>query len=48
MKQYLILIERLVREGKSEAEIDAAVKRLVDEDSRALEDARDDELHHAA
>jgi hypothetical protein len=49
MMQYMILIERLVREGKSEAEIDAAVRRLVDEDARALEQRLDeDELPQAA
>ena len=45
----MILIERLVREGKSEAEIDAAVRRLVDEDARALEQRLDrDDLPQAA
>ena len=34
-KQYLILIEQLVRAGKSEREIDRVVRRLVDEDQRA-------------
>ena len=48
MKQYLILIEQLVREGKSEAEIEAAVKRLVDEDARATDETPDDELPRAA
>jgi hypothetical protein len=42
MKQYLILIENLVREGKSEAEIEAAVKQLVDEDEQALDEPADD------
>ncbi len=48
MKQYMILIEQLVREGKSEAEIEAAVERLVDEDARALDAAVDDDLPQAA
>jgi hypothetical protein len=48
MKQYLILIEQLVREGKSEAEIEAAVKQVVDEDARADTDTRDDDLPRAA
>jgi hypothetical protein len=48
MKQYLIVIEELVREGKSEAEIEAAVKRLVDEDAQALDDALDEDLRPAA
>ena len=34
-KQYLILIEQLVREGKSEREIERVIRRLVDEDQRA-------------
>ncbi len=34
-KQYLILIEQLVREGRSEHEIERIVRRLVDEDRRA-------------
>ena len=34
-KQYLILIEQLVREGRSEREIERIVRRLVDEDQRA-------------
>jgi len=48
MKQYLILIEQLVREGKSEREIEAVVKQLVDEDVQALEEKLDDELRPAA
>jgi hypothetical protein len=48
MKQYLTVIEQLVREGKSEAQIEAAVKRLVDEDAEALDDTRDEELRPAA
>ena len=48
MKQYLILIEQLVREGKSEREIEAVVKQLVDEDIQALDDKLDDELRPAA
>jgi hypothetical protein len=34
-KQYLILIEQLVRDGRSEREIERIVRRLVDEDQRA-------------
>ena len=34
-KQYLILIEQLVREGRSEREIERIVRRLVAEDERA-------------
>jgi hypothetical protein len=48
MKQYLILIEQLVREGKSEREIEAAVQKLVDEDAQALDAPPDDELRRAA
>jgi len=50
-KQYLILIEQLVREGRSEREIDRVVRQLVNEDERADERATDDEsdrLPHAA
>jgi hypothetical protein len=47
MKQYLILIENLVREGKSEREIEAAVKQLVEEDEQ-FDDRLDDELRPAA
>jgi hypothetical protein len=47
MKQYLILIENLVREGKSEREIEAAVKQLVEEDEQ-FEDRLDDDLRPAA
>jgi hypothetical protein len=48
MKQYLTVIEQLVREGKSESEIDATVKRIVDEDIEALDEALDEELRPAA
>jgi hypothetical protein len=48
MKQYLILIENLVREGKSEREIEATVKRLVEDDLRALDAQVDEELRPAA
>jgi hypothetical protein len=34
-KRYLILIEQLVREGKSERQIERIMQRLVDEDRRA-------------
>jgi hypothetical protein len=40
--QYLMLIERLVREGRPEDEIEAIVGRMVDEDVDALEDELDD------
>jgi hypothetical protein len=40
--QYLMLIEQLVRDGRSEQEIDRVVRRLVEEDVEALEDGRDD------
>jgi hypothetical protein len=40
--QYLMLIEQLVRDGRSEAEIDAIVGRLVEEDLEVLEDDLDD------
>ncbi len=33
-KQYLILIEQLVREGRSEREIERAVREVVSEDER--------------
>lgn len=49
MKQYLILIESLVREGKSEREIEKIVGKLVDEDVQAFdEQLDDDELRPAA
>ena len=48
MKQYLTVIEQLVREGKTEAQIEAAVARLVDEDVEALDAALDEELRPAA
>jgi hypothetical protein len=47
MKQYLILIEQLVREGKSEREIEQIVAGLVEEDVQAL-DELDDQLRPAA
>jgi hypothetical protein len=40
--QYLILIEQLVRDGRSEAEIESIVDRAVDEDAGMLEDELDD------
>ena len=40
--QYLILIEQLVREGRSEREIDRIVKRLINEDVEVLENELDD------
>jgi hypothetical protein len=46
-RQYLILIEQLVRDGKSEREIEHVVKQLVKEDAHALEDELD-ELKPAA
>jgi hypothetical protein len=50
-KQYLILIEQLVREGRPEREIDRIVRQLVSEDERAeraerAEPAADDEPAH--
>jgi deferrochelatase/peroxidase EfeB len=36
--RYLMLIEQLVREGRSENEIEAIVGRTVDEDAEVLED----------
>jgi hypothetical protein len=42
-KQYLIVIEQLVRDGRSEREIDRIVGRLVAEDERAADLADDDE-----
>jgi hypothetical protein len=44
---YLILIERLVREGRSEREIESVVKKLVKEDASARDDEHD-ELKPAA
>ncbi len=41
-KGYLILIEQLVREGKSERQIERIVKQLVKEDASVLEDELDD------
>jgi hypothetical protein len=44
-KQYLILIEDLVREGRSEREIDEIVREVVAEDERvdgAVEDVAAD------
>jgi len=40
--QYLILIEQLVREGRSESEIEAIVEEVVDEDVEVLDDGQDD------
>jgi hypothetical protein len=40
--QYLILIEQLVRDGRSEDEIEAIVGQTVDEDLEILEDELDD------
>lgn len=40
-KQYLILIEDLVREGRSEREIDEIVREVVAEDERADASAED-------
>jgi hypothetical protein len=36
-KHYLILIERLVREGRPESEIDRIVRKLVADDEQAGE-----------
>jgi hypothetical protein len=35
-KHYLILIERLLREGRSEREIEQIVRQLVEDDRRAV------------
>lgn len=40
--QYLMLIEQLVREGRSEGEIEAIIARTVDEDVHVLDDDVDD------
>ena len=48
MKQYLILIESLVREGKSKAEIERVVRDLVEEDVQAFDEVLEDELRPAA
>jgi hypothetical protein len=40
--QYLMLIEQLVREGRSEAEIESIVGQTIDEDVEVLEDELDD------
>ena len=50
-KQYLILIEDLVREGRSEREIDEIVREVVAEDERvdaSVEDADRSDLPAAA
>jgi hypothetical protein len=50
-KQYLILIEDLVREGRSEREIDEIVREIVAEDERvdgSAEDADRPDLPAAA
>jgi hypothetical protein len=48
MRQYLILIEKLVREGKSEREIAEIVEQTVADDVEALDERLDDELDRAA
>ena len=48
MKQYLILIEQLVRDGKSEREIEEIVGTVVEEDVQALDEQLDEELRPAA
>jgi len=48
MNQYLILIEQLVRDGKSEREIEKIVGSLVEEDAQALDERLDEELRPAA
>jgi hypothetical protein len=40
-EHYLILIDQLVREGKSEQEIESIVRQLVEEDRQALDDELD-------
>ena len=47
VNEYLTLIEQLVRDGKTEREIDRIVKQVVREDVEALEDQLD-ELPNAA
>ena len=47
VKEYLTLIEQLVREDKTEREIERIVKQAVREDDETLEDRRD-ELPDAA
>jgi hypothetical protein len=37
-QQYLILIEQLVHEGRSEREIDRIVRQVVDQDAEVLDD----------
>ncbi|HKP19113.1 MAG TPA: hypothetical protein VJT84_11585 [Gaiellaceae bacterium] len=41
-RQYLILIEQLVREGRSEREIEEIVGRIVADDGEALADEADE------
>lgn len=45
-KQYLILIENLVREGKSERQIERVVRELVKDDVQALERELDEPADH--
>jgi hypothetical protein len=47
-KQYLILIEQLVREGRSEREIDRIVREVVSDDERteSAESSEDTEPAH--
>ena len=40
--QYLMLIEQLVREGRSEREIENIVDEVVEEDAEVLDDGLDD------
>jgi uncharacterized protein (UPF0147 family) len=47
-KQYLILIDQLVREGRSEREIDRIVRKAVDEDADVLDDEDEPEQLRAA
>ena len=47
VNEYLTLIEQLVRDGKTEREIDRIVTQVVREDVEALEDQLD-ELPNAA
>jgi hypothetical protein len=48
MKQYLILIEQLVRDGKSEDEIARIVEQAVQDDVEAFDAQLDEELDRAA
>ena len=40
--QYLMLIDRLVRDGRSEREIENIIEEVVEEDVEVLDDGLDD------